>query len=321
MDRDVVIIGPLNVDLLLTGNVPIDLKELHNWAGESNVHLCAAGSAGYIAQDTAKYGLRTGMVTYVADDPFGDAILRILNESGLDIKYIKKEKGTLSGIAVYMLLFGSKKRPFTYRLWTHLPWPKHFSDRQKDYLLHSRLIHMAGYLHFPGLWNNEVAKLFQEARRKGIITSLDPQFPLFPIDQPWIVPIREILKYTDLLLVDDNEARNLTKCNDLNNALGILKDAGPKKVIIKKGSDGSIGSTGDQVIKVPAIKVPEHEIQDSIGAGDAYDSGVVFGILKSWPLQECMKLGTLAAASTLRGPGGTLSLSPIDQLLKQLKEF
>lgn len=316
MTADVGLIGPLNVDLLITGEAPTDLSELTRWAGPSQVILCAAGSAGYIAQDLAKFGLRTSLVSTLAEDPFGDAIQRILNESGLNTEQVDRQPNTLSGIGIYMLLFGSKKRPLTYRLPTHLPWPKPISKQQQEFLLEAhRHIHCAGYLHFPDMWNKEMAELFREAKARGLSTSLDPQFVLFPVATPWLAPLREILKFTDLLMVDEDEARQITLRTDLRRAIADLQALGPRVIVIKRGAQGSMLCSGSALFEVPAVSVPEEEIVDSIGAGDAFDTGMIYGFLKDWRIDRCQQFATVAAASTLRGPGGTASLASVEELL------
>ncbi|NTU62028.1 MAG: hypothetical protein HGB05_01190, partial [Chloroflexi bacterium] len=60
---DVVTVGSLNVDLLITGSAPTDLDELTQWIGPSNVTINAAGSNGYATLAFAKLGLRTGVVS------------------------------------------------------------------------------------------------------------------------------------------------------------------------------------------------------------------------------------------------------------------
>jgi sugar/nucleoside kinase (ribokinase family) len=315
---DVGLIGPLNIDLLITGQAPINLDELTRWAGPSNVTLCSAGSAGYIAQDLARFGLKTSLVSTLADDPFGDAILRMLGEGGLNVEQINRQPDTLSGIGIYMLLFGSKKRPLTYRLPTHLPWPKPFSRKQKEFLLEShRHLHCAGYLHFPDMWNGEMACLFRDAKAKGLSTSLDPQFVLFPISTPWMDPLKELLKYTDFLLLDEDEARQITRQEDLKKALVIFQSLGPQITAVKRGAQGSILINRERLYELPAVKVPEEEIVDAIGAGDAFDACMLYGLLQHWPLEKCQKFATLAAASTLKGSGGTTSLSTVDELLRE----
>jgi len=318
MNRDIGLIGPLNVDLILTGQAPLEIEELTQWAGPSAVQLCAAGSAGYIAQDLARFGFQVSLVSTLADDPFGDAVLRILNSSGLDTTHVSRQGGTLSGIGIYMLLFGSKKRPLTYRMPTHQPWPKPFTDAQRRFLLEEhRHLHCAGYLHFPELWSGEMANIFREAKQKGLTTSLDPQFVLTPVHTPWLRPLKPILPYTDLLLLDEDEARKITLEDDLAKAAELLGEKGPKTVVIKCGKQGSLLYEDQRLFECAARKVPDEEIVDSIGAGDAFDCGMIYGFLKGWNSIKSQKFATLAAASTLKGSGGTESLAPLEVLLRE----
>jgi 2-dehydro-3-deoxygluconokinase len=316
MQYDIGLIGPLNVDLLITGQAPADMAELTRWTGPSNVILCAAGSAGYIAQDLAYFGLKTSLVSTLAEDPFGDALWRILDKAGLNVTHVKRQPDTLSGIGIYMLLFGSKKRPLTYRLPTHSPWPNPITKKQTEFLLGShRHIHCAGYLHFPDMWNDQIAVLFQAARVNGLTTSLDPQFVLFPVSTPWLEPIREILHYTDILLMDEDEARQISLEQDLKKAAALFHSLGVRIIAIKQGAKGSLLSYKGDSIELPAVAVPEEQIADSIGAGDAFDAGMIYGFLRGWPAAQCQKFATRAAASTLKGAGGTNTLASIEELL------
>jgi 2-dehydro-3-deoxygluconokinase len=315
MKSDIGLIGPLNVDLLIRGQAPTRMEELTKWSGPSDVTLCAAGSAGYIAQDLVRFGLKTSLFSTVADDLFGDAIFRILIEAGLNCDQINREAQTLSGIGIYMLLFGSKKRPLTYRMPTHKPWPKPFGKLQKEYLLEEhRHIHCAGYLHFPDMWDNEMAALFQAAKAKGLSTSLDPQFVLFPVDTPWMEPLKELLKYTDYLFLDEDEACKIANQNNLRMAVKVFQSLAPVMTVIKRGASGSILITKNQITDFPAKKIPDEKIVDSIGAGDAFDTGMLYGLLQQWSAYESQKFATLAAASTLTGCGGTESLGNVIEL-------
>ena len=314
MALDVALVGPLNVDLLITGSAPTDFGALTHWAGPSNVMLCAAGSAGYLAQDLAKLDLQTGVVSTLADDPFGDVIQRIVAEAGVDVSRVSREPDTLSGIGIYMLLFGSKKRPLTYRLPTHKPWPIKFSGADSDYVLSARHLHCAGYLHFPEMWSDEMASLFRLAKARGLTTSLDPQFVLFPVDVPWLEPLVDLLKVTDVLMLDEDEARQITQSADLRAAAALLHDAGPATVVVKRGAQGALVQVADRLFDQPAIAVPEEEIVESIGAGDAFDAGFIVGHLAGWPVERSVRFATAAAASTLRGSGGTDSIASRPEL-------
>jgi 2-dehydro-3-deoxygluconokinase len=317
MALDVVVIGPLNVDLLITGRAPARLDELTRWAGPSSVTLAAAGSAGYVTQDLALLGLKTGVVSTLAGDPFGDAILRILGETHVDVSRVRREAETLSGIGIYMLLFGSKKRPLTYRLPTHQPWPAVLDADDIDYTLGARHLHCAGYLHFPDMWSDRMAELFRAAKARGLSTSLDPQFVLFPVDTPWLEPLVDLLRFTDLLMLDEDEARQIAQTHDLRVTARVLRETGPRTVVIKRGAQGALILAGDRAFEQPAVSVPEEEIVESIGAGDAFDAGLIVGQLAGWSIERSARFATMAAASTLRGSGGTHSLASRADLERQ----
>jgi sugar/nucleoside kinase (ribokinase family) len=320
MTLDVVTVGPLNVDLLITGNAPTALDQLTQWIGPSNVTVTAAGSNGYATLAFAKLGMRTGVVSVLADDTFGDLVQREMVEAGVDVSHITRQPGARSGIGIYMLLFGNKKRPLTYRYPTHFPWPNPLGQADRDFLLSGRHIHCAGYLHYSEMWNDDLANLYQAAQARGLTTSFDSQAMLIHYENAWIEPVREILKYTDLLLIDAREASRLAASDDLITAALVLQQTGPRIVVIKNGAYGAFVCSRERSFQQPAIVVPEDEIADSVGAGDTFDAAFVAALLWGWPLERCAKFASAAAASSLRGAGAVSSLASREELERQLVE-
>lgn len=318
MPLDVVTLGPLNVDFLITGNAPTDLAELTQWVGPSQMTVTAAGSTGYATLAFAKLGLRTGVVSVLADDTLGDLVHREIVQAGVDVSHITRQPQTQSGIGIYLLLFGNKKRPLTYRYPTHFPWPNPLSQTDQDYLLSGRHIHCAGYLHYSEMWNDDLAKLYQAAQARGLTTSFDPQAVLKPYAGAWLDPVRAILKYTDVLLVDAHEAARLAASDDLITAALVLQQTGPRVVVIKHGAQGILVCLQERSFRQPAIVVPENEIVDSVGAGDTFDAAFVTALLAGWPLERCAKFASAAAASSLRGAGAVSSLATREELERQL---
>jgi sugar/nucleoside kinase (ribokinase family) len=318
MTLDVVTVGPLNVDLFITGSAPIDLDELTQWMGPSNVTVIAAGSNGYATLAFAKLGLRTGVVSVLADDTFGDLVHREMVQAGVDVSHITRAPDTRSGIGVYILLFGDKKRPLTYRYPTHFPWPNPLGLADQDYLLSGRHIHCAGYLHYSEMWNDDLAKLYRAAQARGLTTSFDPQAMLIPYEGAWIDRVREILKYTDLLMVDAYEASRLASSDDFITAALVLQQTGPRIVVIKNGSHGNLVCSRERSFRQPAIVVPEEDTVDSVGAGDTFDAAFATAFLWGWPMERCAKFASAAATSSLRGAGAVSSLASREELERQL---
>jgi ribokinase len=319
MALDVVTFGPLNVDLLITGDAPTNLIDLTQWMGPSQVNLTVAGSNGYATLALAKLGLKTGVVAILSDDAFGDMIFQAVSRAGVEVSHVRRQADTLSGIGLYLLLFGSKKRPLTYRLPTHDPWPRRLSQSDREYLLSGRHIHCGGYLHFPEMWNDDLAEVFRLARERGLSTSLDPQGLLHPYDGSWLEPIRAALCYTDLLLLDAQEARHITQLDDLSAVARQLKQAGPRLVAIKDGTAGTLICLEDQMFRQPAIIVPVDEIVETVGAGDTFDAAFIAAFLAGWPIERCARFAALASASSVRGAGAVTSLSSWEELERALE--
>lgn len=318
MSLDVVTFGPLNVDLLITGTAPTNLDELAEWMGPSQVTLTVAGSNGYATLALAKLGLKVGVVTVLADDIFGDMVFQSVSRAGVEVSHIWQQPDTLSGIGIYILLFGNKKRPLTYRLPTHQPWPRRLSQADREYLLSGRHVHCAGYLHFPDMWNDDLADVFRLAHERGLSTSLDPQGLLYPYDGSWFEPIREALRYTDLLLLDAQEARRIAQLEDLPSVAAALKQAGPHVVAIKDGTSGTLICLDDRMFRQLAVIVPEDEIVETVGAGDTFDAAFITAFLAGRPIERCAKFAALAAASSVRGAGAVTSLSSWEELERAL---
>jgi len=82
-----------------------------------------------------------------------------------------------------------------------------------------------------------------------------------------------LLKRLDAFVLNDSEAHMLTKEDNMFAALKKIHKLGPKYVIIKKGSHGSILSGPRGFFLCPAY--PLHEVVDPTGAGDSFVGGMM----------------------------------------------
>jgi len=316
MTRNVSVVGPLNIDLLIIGDGPPDWESIPTWDGPASMEMTAAGSVGYTVANLAKLGLSVGVSSCLPDDPLGIFIQTALQRAGVDTRLVRMIPDTLGAVAVYMLLFGSRKRPLSYRLPTHPLWPLHFSTDEIENLLDARVLHCGGYLHFREAWHGATRDLFQEAHRRGLATTMDPQFPLFAMQPPWMPALEDVLPYVDILFCDDGEARQITAQPDLDAAARQLLDTGPHTVAIKQGDKGSTIYRQDGQHHQAAITVGE--LVDSIGAGDAYDAGFLYGLLQGWTLEKCALFASVAAGFTVTGVGGSNTMPSVEIILAEM---
>ena len=319
MPYDVSVVGPLNIDLLIVGEGPKDWSSLPTWDGPAQMEMVAAGSVGYLVSDLAKLGLRVRVSSCVPDDALGTFIVDALQRDGVDTRAVRLVPGTVCGIGVYMLLFGSRKRPLIYRLPTHEPWPQHSADLEEAGLLEARLLHNGGYLHFQSAWHGATVSLFRKARQRGLLTSMDSQFPLFTMAPPWMRAMEDILPYVAILFCDETEARHLTAEQDLETCARILLEAGPELVVIKQGAEGATVFGRGWAYHQKAISLGE--VVDTIGAGDAFDAGFLYGTLQGWPIEERALFAAIAAGYTVTGVGGSKTFPSCEHIRRVMAEF
>lgn len=105
-----------------------------------------------------------------------------------------------------------------------------------------------------------------------------------------------VLKYVDMLIVNDAEARQLTNHFSLVKAAKAIMKMGPKYLIIKKGEHGALLFHGDDVFYAPAL--PLEEVFDPTGAGDTFAGGFMGHLAKTGDISfENMKRGIIVGSA------------------------
>ena len=109
----------------------------------------------------------------------------------------------------------------------------------------------------------------------------------------------EVLGMVDVLIINDEEARQLSGMSSLVKAASFIKTHGPKYLVIKKGEHGALLFYEDKVFFAPAL--PLDEVFDPTGAGDTFAGGFMGHLARTKDLSfENMKraviYGTAAAS-------------------------
>ncbi|AFC24075.1 PfkB family carbohydrate kinase [Saprospira grandis] len=83
--------------------------------------------------------------------------------------------------------------------------------------------------------------------------------------------LKAVLKQVDILIINDEEARQLSGEYSLVKAARVIREMGPKYLVIKKGEHGALLFHGESTFFVPAL--PLEEVFDPTGAGDSFAGG------------------------------------------------
>jgi sugar/nucleoside kinase (ribokinase family) len=85
--------------------------------------------------------------------------------------------------------------------------------------------------------------------------------------------LAEMLKRVDLLIINDEEARELSGIHNLVKAAADIRRRGPSRLIIKRGEFGALLFDGAGTFFVPAF--PLEDVKDPTGAGDSFAGGLM----------------------------------------------
>ena len=108
--------------------------------------------------------------------------------------------------------------------------------------------------------------------------------------------LKIVLKYVDMLIVNDAEARQLTGLFSLVKAAKAILQMGPKYLIIKKGEHGALLFQDDEVFFAPAL--PLEDVFDPTGAGDTFAGGFIGHLAKTGDISfDNMKRGIIVGSA------------------------
>jgi len=137
--------------------------------------------------------------------------------------------------------------------------------------------------------------------------------------------LKDVLTMVDVLMVNDSEARELSREYSLVKAANKILTMGPKYLIIKKGEHGALLFHQNQVFFAPAL--PLEDVFDPTGAGDTFAGGFIGHLAKTKDISfENMKTAIImgsAMASFCVEKFGTQRLTEITRadIDKRLEEF
>jgi len=304
---DVTIAGELNLDLILYG-VPEEIPPERELLVD-DVNLTLGSSSAIVAHNLASLGNRIGFITSSGDDAFGNLARSRLSAARVDISRACILAGRKSGLTVILRREGWRNMLTYPGTMVDLS----LADLDMDYLSSGRHFHLSSYYLQRGL-QSDMPKILERLKSAGLSVSLDCN------DDPrdgWDGRIREALRYVDIFLPNEREARKLTGAADLESAARELARLVPT-IVVKLGAEGALARRADRQWFRPSLKV---EVVDSVGAGDSFNAGFLHLYLRGGDLETCLAAGNVAAALSLTRPGGTEAFGDVEHRERFLREY
>ena len=292
-DFDILIMCDMCVDLIVTGDdVVPEFGQVEKLVGGYTVEM--GGSCAIFACQAAKLGLKVAAVGRVGQDGFGELVMRRLREAGVDTRHVEIDPGLQTGMGIALCQKGDRAI-LTYPGSICAVRPETITD---ELLLSAAHLHHGSY-YLQQQLRAFLPDIFERAHRLGLTTSLDTNWDP---EERWRDSLLEnLLVHTDVFLPNEQEAMHITGLREIDPMVEALHRMGPATITMKRGELGALVDTGGRR-DIQAVEPVTGG--DSIGAGDSFDAGFLYGWLKGHAPAECLRIANLCGRSVAAAIGG-----------------
>jgi len=238
-------------------------------------------------------GFKVAYCGKIGEDKRGEAIISELKRFKIDTAFLKKDKKYLTAYSVILSLPQEERTILIYRGACHflekkdIPWQK---------IKNTKWFYLAPL-------SEESSQVFPDlvefAKKNKIKVAVNPGNTQLNLGEKILNPL---LRKVDVLLLNREEASELSKISPDNDRDLIKKliSLTPGIVIVTKGKEGSVVSDGKYIFEA---KVPSVLPLEKTGAGDAFGSGFLSGLLKKNDIEYALQLATANATSCIQKIG------------------
>jgi sugar/nucleoside kinase (ribokinase family) len=269
----------------------------------------SGGSAGNTAAGIASFGGRAAYFGKVAEDQLGGIFQHDIRAQG--VHYQTKPEGNHPPTARSMIFVtpDGERSMNTYLGACVELGPEHVEEAV---VAEAKVTYFEGYLWDPPRAKEAILECARIAHANGreVSMSLSDPFCVGRYRSEFLELMRS--GTVDIVFANRQEALSLYETEDFELALSKLSQD-CKLAAVTMSEEGAIIVRGDERFRIPAYAITE--LVDTTGAGDLFAAGFLFGYTQGRPLEDCGKLGCLAAALVIQqiGPRPMASLKEAAQ--------
>lgn len=297
--KKIVVLGSLNMDLVVRA-------PRHPQPGETLIggefQTFPGGKGANQAVAAARLGAEVWMIGRVGRDAFGDALLRTVQQDGVNTTFIRQDEQATTGVALITLDAAAQNTIVVAPGANMRVTPQDVIESESAF---DRADLLLMQLECPLEAVETAARI---AHQHGMQVVLNP------------APARRLpatlLAQTDYLLPNQPELRLLAEGEtDVKRAAACLLANGVRNLIVTLGEEGALLITPEIEEKLAAFSV---EVVDTVAAGDAFAAAFCVALAEGKPLQEAVLWGNAAGAIAVTRPGAQPSMPTRAELLQFL---
>ena len=316
-------LGALNIDHLYKVERILDDGE----TVVSEAKSSPGGSAANTIYGLAKLGVSTGFTGVVGDDAEGKILIQDFQKAGVDTSQIRVKPGAKTGSVVCLSdRLGRRSlyvTPSANNLLT-------MDDLDLTYINQARMLHLSSFA------DDRQFKILLELMDRLDLSAKLSFAPGALYAAKGLKALAPILSKTHILFINRNEIKQLTGEDIINGAESCLKQ-GCSIIVVTLGKGTSLelgkGISRRTVTAIGYIRDAETELAiqpsnqdvvsqaDTTGAGDAFATGFLYGLLRGKGLEECGRLGDIVARFSITKLGTRQGFPTLNQLAQRYREL
>jgi sugar/nucleoside kinase (ribokinase family) len=311
-------------------------KYIRNYPKEgelTNIYMESTTYGGLVSNTGVNFAaLKSGIPIYAAgnvgDDEMGNNIINYFNNQGICTQQIIKHKGYKTATVDAYINTENNERTFFANLAVNDIFGKEFPNIKTEYL-HIGYLLLMPYLDEIEDGKPRLVKHLKHLSDKGVKISIDLVTENTNRYNEVVVPA---LKYVDNIIINELEASYLSKVkivdelNEVNidklkEAAKVIKEYGVKDLVIIHSPLVSLLYDGFKFTVLTSLKLPEGFIKSSVGAGDGFCAGALFGIIKGLPPKEILEIASSLAAAVLNSETSHSEIKGLKNILRLEKLY
>jgi len=285
------------LDIVALGEPMIEFNQ-QDPARPLDYRLGFGGDTSNFAVSAARQGARVGYITRIGRDAFGEMLLALWREEGVETSGVAVDDGASTGI--YFVTHSAAGHAFTYYR------AGSAASRMRPADMPVELIERAKYLHVSGISqaisasaSDAVSYAIERARAAGVKVTYDPnlRLKLWELQRAKAV-ICATAAMSDHFLPSLDDVRRLSGLTDPEAIHDWCLALGAAAVTLKIGPDGVITGNGAKRQRIPGYRV---NCVDATGAGDCFDGAFVARLAAGDSIFDAARYANAAAALTTTG--------------------
>ncbi len=300
----IAVVGPHILDVL--GRPVETIPPGQGSARLTEIKATAAGTAAGTAVDLAKLGVKVSCFGAVGTDLIADILLAALAAHDIDTCGLVRTAAAQTSATILPI------RPNGERPALHVPGATRqlrAADLDLTRLADFDALLLGGPDALAGLAGDDLAAVVAAAKDGGALVLVDTLHPGSPQD---FERLSGALARADWFCPNSDQLLALTGRAGIEQAIGDVLALGTAGVAVTLGAEGCLVTAGGDLLHIPAIPV---DVVDTTGCGDAFDAGMLTGLMSGCSPGDAAWLGAACGSLVATGLGSDAGLESLGQAL------